>query len=112
MTITEVLERLAATADARAYVFGPDDSSSLAALEMREAVADLWTAARLTLEENAHLADGDQCTLKRLRDAVIEGGESPSVAPNFPAVKTCHSMARPTGTETKCGGRHPDRRMS
>jgi endo-1,4-beta-mannosidase len=31
---------------------------------------ELLEAAQKTLRENAHLADGDNCTLKELRDAV------------------------------------------
>ena len=33
---------------------------------------DLKSAIIATLNENAHLADGDCCTLKRLKDAVPE----------------------------------------
>ena len=33
---------------------------------------NLLSAARQTLKENGHLADGDNCTLKALRDAVAE----------------------------------------
>jgi hypothetical protein len=32
----------------------------------------LKKAIRQTLEENSHMADGDNCTLKRLKDAVNE----------------------------------------
>jgi len=32
--------------------------------------SDIIEAIRLTLEENAHLADGDVCTLSRMKDAM------------------------------------------
>jgi len=32
--------------------------------------SDIIEAIRLTLEENAHLADGDVCTLSRLKTAL------------------------------------------
>jgi hypothetical protein len=35
---------------------------------------DLTEAIRLTLDENGHLADGDVCTLKRLKDALAKVG--------------------------------------
>lgn len=35
---------------------------------------DLMAAIRLTLDENGHLADGDVCTLKRLKDALAKVG--------------------------------------
>ena len=54
----------------RANIFGHDDSSVIHALEMRNAVESLWKAARETLEENAELADGDVCTLCKLKMAV------------------------------------------
>jgi hypothetical protein len=31
---------------------------------------NLWEQVRLTIMENLHLADGDVCTLKRLKDAI------------------------------------------
>lgn len=34
--------------------------------------AELAEAIRLTLDENGHLADGDVCTLKRLKDAIAK----------------------------------------
>lgn len=37
--------------------------------ELKNAVAE-------TLEENRHLADGDQCTLKKLKDAYAKAGAS------------------------------------
>ena len=36
---------------------------------------DLAEAIRLTLDENGHLADGDVCTLKRLKDALAKVGD-------------------------------------
>lgn len=70
MTIHQVIENLGHTADARAQVFGPGDSSALLALAMREAVQHLVTEVTATLEENCHLADGDHCTLLRLKRAI------------------------------------------
>lgn len=35
---------------------------------------ELAEAIRLTLDENGHLADGDVCTLKRLKDALAKVG--------------------------------------
>lgn len=70
MDIHSVIERLGNTADARAQVFGPGDSSALLALEMREAVQQLVNEVIATLEDNRHLADGDNCTLLRLKRAV------------------------------------------
>lgn len=72
MTIPHVIEHLTATAESRARVFGPQDSSALLALHMAEAVKTLHTAAWNTLDENRHLADGDSCTLLKLRVA-LEG---------------------------------------
>ena len=40
--------------------------------ELRDQVGALRQAIRLTLEENAHLADGEVCTLSRLKDALRE----------------------------------------
>ncbi len=37
---------------------------------------ELSYAIRKTLVENAHLADGDICTLKRLKDVLLKVGES------------------------------------
>lgn len=36
----------------------------------RRRIAELETAIRETLEQNAHLADGDNCTLKELKRAM------------------------------------------
>lgn len=38
---------------------------------------DLREQVRLTLMENLHLADGDQCTLKRLKDSIGFDLDSP-----------------------------------
>jgi hypothetical protein len=35
-----------------------------------KSIAEMREAIYLTLAENAHLADGDDCTLKRLKDAI------------------------------------------
>ena len=40
---------------------------------------DLAEAIRLTLDENGHLADGDVCTLKRLKDALAKVGAGETV---------------------------------
>ena len=72
MTIPHVIEHLTTTAESRAKVFGPQDSSALLALHMAEAVKKLHTAASRTLEENLHLADGDKCTLIHLKRALAE----------------------------------------
>src|SRR3989304_5349122 len=37
-------------------------------------MGELAEAIRLTLDENGHLADGDVCTLKRLKDALAKVG--------------------------------------
>lgn len=70
MTIPHVIEHLTATAESRAKVFGPQDSSALLALHMADAVKKLHTAALETLRENRHLADGDNCTLLKLKQAL------------------------------------------
>ena len=70
MTVPHVIEHLLATAESRAKVFGPQDSSAILALAMADAVKKLNTAAVQTLEENRHLADGEQCTLLKLRRAL------------------------------------------
>lgn len=49
--------------------------------DLRDQCAALREAIRLTLEENAHLADGDVCTLSRLKTALqpnteVSGGVS------------------------------------
>lgn len=55
--------------DGRKGVDGTIETEQLAAL------VELFDAAKQTLEKNLHLADGDRCTLKVLRDAVkrLEG---------------------------------------
>ena len=35
-----------------------------------QSIAEMREAIYLTLAENAHLADGDECTLKRLKEAI------------------------------------------
>lgn len=40
---------------------------------------ELAEAIRLTLDENGHLADGDVCTLKRLKDALAKVGAGGTV---------------------------------
>lgn len=70
MTVPHVIITLFATAESRAKVFGPQDSSALLALAMGDAVKKLHTAAVQTLEENLHLADGEQCPLIKLKRAL------------------------------------------
>lgn len=70
MEIPDVIGHLNATAEMRAHIFGHDDSSVLTALAMRDAVIKLHNAAKDTLRENRHLADGDNCTLLKLRQAL------------------------------------------
>ena len=70
MSIQDVIDHLASTVAMRANVFGPEDSSVILALEMRSAVERLVNEVKLTLEENAHLADGEDCTLIRLKRAI------------------------------------------
>lgn len=48
-----------------------DQPQFVAILKQR---AELAEAIRLTLYENGHLADGDVCTLKRLKDALAKVG--------------------------------------
>ena len=48
-----------------------DQPQFVAILKQR---AELAEAIRLTLDENGHLADGDVCTLKRLKDALAKVG--------------------------------------
>ena len=67
MTVPEVIVTLYETAESRAKVFGPHDSSAILALAMADAVKKLYTAAVQTLEENLDLADGEQCTLIKLK---------------------------------------------
>ena len=40
------------------------------ALKLESELEELKRQVRLTLTENRHLADGEQCTLKRLKDAI------------------------------------------
>ena len=70
MTVPHVIVTLYETAQSRAKACGPEDSSGLLALAMGDAVAKLYLAAVQTLEENRHLADGEQCTLLKLRQAL------------------------------------------
>lgn len=72
MTIPQVIESLNSTAKMRSAVFGPDDSSVKTARDMADAVEKLYDAALVTLRDNAHLADGDDCTLIKLKRAVGE----------------------------------------
>jgi hypothetical protein len=46
----------------------------------KEDLADLREQVRLTIMENLHLADGDNCTLKRLKDAIGFSLDSPENA--------------------------------
>ena len=46
----------------------------------KEDLADLREQVRLTIMENLHLADGDNCTLKRLKDAIDFSLDSPENA--------------------------------
>lgn len=61
---------------------------------------DLTEAIRLTLDENGHLADGDVCTLKRLKDALakVSAGETATEGHNAIAQGREHSE-RPAGAE-------------
>lgn len=47
---------------------------------------ELAEAIRLTLDENGHLADGDVCTLKRLKDALAKVGAGETVIEGHNAV--------------------------
>ena len=56
-----------------AYSAGYEDGVKAGAEAMRDGrdqCGALREAIRLTLEENAHLADGDVCTLSRLKTAL------------------------------------------
>jgi hypothetical protein len=46
----------------------------------KEDLADLREQVRLTIMENLHLADGDNCTLKRLKEAIGFSLDSPENA--------------------------------
>lgn len=46
------------------------------AIDLFIAYHELKNAVAETLEENCHLADGDQCTLKKLKDAYAKAGAS------------------------------------
>jgi len=46
------------------------------AIDLFIAYHELKNAVAETLEENRHLADGDQCTLKKLKDAYAKAGTS------------------------------------
>lgn len=70
MTVPEVIAHLTAQAEMEAKLFGPEDSSARLALEMSVAVKKLHAAAVQTLQENRHLADGEQCTLIKLKRAL------------------------------------------
>ncbi len=48
------------------------------ALDWFIAYQELKTAVADTLEENRHLADGDQCTLKKLKDAYAKAKRAES----------------------------------
>jgi hypothetical protein len=47
-------------------------------LECIAEIERLSEAIRLTLEENSHLADGDNCTLLRLKRAYAQNSDSPT----------------------------------
>lgn len=47
-----------------------DEDIESAVVDAIKGLDDLREAVRLTLMENLHLADGDVCTLKRLKDAI------------------------------------------
>jgi hypothetical protein len=70
MDIHTVIANLGHTAAARAQVFGAGDSSVILATEMRDAVQHLVSVCTQTLNENPHLADGDDCTLYALKGAI------------------------------------------
>ena len=54
---------------------------------------ELAEAIRLTLDENGHLADGDVCTLKRLKDALAKVGAGETVTEGHKAELTGASGA-------------------
>ena len=56
------------------------DGESGAAERANQLYAALREQVRLTLLENLHLADGDQCTLKRLKDSIGFDLDSPENA--------------------------------
>src|SRR3972149_3634118 len=69
---TELLEKVVAlgtTLGQRLAVMG-----GWAEEEAEKQRDELAEAIRLTLDENGHLADGDVCTLKRLKDALAKVG--------------------------------------
>ena len=54
------------------YDVGYKDGSNDAFSVAQRDVSKLLKAVKNTLAENAHLADGDNCTLKELRDAYAD----------------------------------------
>jgi len=63
------------------------ETKLLAQLSERErSLGKLAEAIRLTLDENGHLADGDVCTLKRLKDALAKVGADSTV--NYGEIQT------------------------
>jgi hypothetical protein len=57
------------------YFFERSDGTTIISLYEAAALLNKYEAAiRQTLEENAHLADGENCTLAALKKA-MEGGE-------------------------------------
>ena len=57
--------------------------------DLRDQCGALREAITLTLEENAHLADGDVCTLSRLKDAL---------QPNAKSEPTSAALSREVGS--------------
>ena len=48
----------------------PDHIPSMCLRDAACMIESLELAIRTTIEQNLHLADGDTCTLKRLKDAI------------------------------------------
>ena len=56
---------------------------------------ELAEAIRLTLDENGHLADGDVCTLKRLKDALAKVGAGGTATEGHNAAMSGEPKASP-----------------
>jgi hypothetical protein len=53
-----------------ADIQAPDYIPAMCLRDAAAMIESLTLAIRTTIEQNLHLADGDDCTLKRLKDAI------------------------------------------
>jgi hypothetical protein len=53
-----------------ADIQAPDHIPAMCLRDAAAMIESLTLAIRTTIEQNLHLADGDDCTLKKLKDAI------------------------------------------